>query len=105
MDPLTDRDPAACPPLTPLSARIAWAAAFERRIVAREHDLVAAVRTDIHKADWETVTQDILPLVASIAGTATTPPASSARASWAARHGGCSGSATGRSACRWGACS
>ncbi len=66
MDPLTDRDPAACPPLAPLSARIAWAAAFERRIVAREHDLVAAVRTDIHKADWETVTQDILPLVASI---------------------------------------
>ena len=52
--------------VTPLSARMAWAAAFERRIVAREHDLVAAVRTDIHKADWETVTQDILPLVASI---------------------------------------
>lgn len=57
---------ATCPPLVPLSARAAWAAAFERRIVGREHDLVAAVRTDIAKPEWETVTQDILPLVASI---------------------------------------
>ena len=57
---------ADCPPIVPLSARAAWADAFERRIVEREHDLVAAVRTDIAKPEWETVTQDILPLVASI---------------------------------------
>jgi len=73
-EPVPDHDmhPTGRPTLDPvagigrLDARVAWAAAFERRIVAREHDLVAAVRTDIHKADWETVTQDILPLVASI---------------------------------------
>jgi acyl-CoA reductase-like NAD-dependent aldehyde dehydrogenase len=53
-------------PVTPLSARIAWAAAFERRIVAREHDLVEAVRVDLGKPAWETVTQDIMGLVTSL---------------------------------------
>jgi aldehyde dehydrogenase (NAD+) len=53
-------------PVTPLSARMAWAAAFERRIVAREHDLVEAVRVDLGKPAWETVTQDIMGLVTSL---------------------------------------
>lgn len=49
-----------------LAARVRWCAEFERLLVTREHDLVAAVRADIGKADWETVTQEFLPLVASI---------------------------------------
>lgn len=62
----SERPAAGQHPVTPLSARIAWVAAFERRIVEREHELVAAVRTDIAKPSWETTTQDILPLVASL---------------------------------------
>ena len=53
-------------PVPSLAARVRWCSEFERSIVDREHDLVAAVRADIGKADWETVTQEFLPLVASI---------------------------------------
>lgn len=49
-----------------LSARVAWAAAFERRLVARERDLVDAVHTDIGKPAWEVVSGEVMPLVASI---------------------------------------
>ena len=49
-----------------LSARVAWASAFERRLVERERDLVDAVHTDIGKPEWEVVTHEIMTLVASI---------------------------------------
>jgi acyl-CoA reductase-like NAD-dependent aldehyde dehydrogenase len=52
--------------IAPIEARLAWAAAFERRIVEREAELVERVREDIAKAPWETVTQDVMPLVASL---------------------------------------
>ncbi|MFM9179771.1 MAG: aldehyde dehydrogenase family protein [Phycisphaerales bacterium] len=73
-EPVPDHDmhPTGRPTLDPvagigrLDARVAWAAAFERRIVARESDLVARVQADIGKAPWETVTQDVMPLVASL---------------------------------------
>ena len=52
--------------IAPIEARLAWAAAFERRIVEREAELVERVREDIAKATWETVTQDVMPLVASL---------------------------------------
>ena len=61
-----DSPAATLSPVSPLSQRVAWVAAFERRIVEREHDLVAAVRTDIGKPEWETTTQDVLPLAASL---------------------------------------
>ena len=57
-------DPAAG--IGPMEARLAWAAAFERRIVACEAELVARVEEDIGKPAWETVTQDVMPLVASL---------------------------------------
>ena len=49
-----------------LSERAAWAMEFERAVVAHERELVDAVRTDIGKPAWETVTQDVMPLVASL---------------------------------------
>ena len=49
-----------------LSARVAWASAFERRLVERERDLVDAVHTDIGKPEWEVVTNEIMTLVTSI---------------------------------------
>jgi aldehyde dehydrogenase (NAD+) len=56
----------AAEPVSVLSKRIAWAAEFERRIVDHESSLVEAVRTDIGKPSWETVTQDVMPLVAGL---------------------------------------
>lgn len=66
MKPTTANVDAPAPALAPMSARIAWCEEFERLLVDRERDLVAAVRADIGKAEWETVTQEFLPLVASI---------------------------------------
>ena len=56
--PDSDMHPTGRPNLDPvpgigrLDARVAWAAAFERRIVARESDLVARVQADMGKAPW-----------------------------------------------------
>jgi aldehyde dehydrogenase (NAD+) len=66
MKPTTANVDAPAPALAPVSSRIAWCEGFERLLVERERDLVAAVRADIGKAEWETVTQEFLPLVASI---------------------------------------
>jgi aldehyde dehydrogenase (NAD+) len=56
----------ALEPVSGLSARAAWVAAFERKVVARERDLVEAVHTDIGKTAWEVITHEIMPLVASM---------------------------------------
>jgi acyl-CoA reductase-like NAD-dependent aldehyde dehydrogenase len=54
------------PLVTPIEWRIAWIAAFERAVVDAEAALTDAVAADIGKGSWETVTQDIMPLVASM---------------------------------------
>jgi len=53
-------------PVAPMDRRMAWLAAFEREVVDSEASLTAAVESDIGKGSWETVTQEIMPLVASM---------------------------------------
>jgi aldehyde dehydrogenase (NAD+) len=52
--------------VTSLASRRQWLAAFERGIVARTDALAEAVRTDIGKQPWDTLTQELMPLVASL---------------------------------------
>lgn len=52
--------------LPSLARRLRWAEAFQQGIVRRERELCEAVRTDIGKVPWDTLTQELMPLVASI---------------------------------------
>ncbi|MFO0963376.1 MAG: aldehyde dehydrogenase family protein [Phycisphaerales bacterium] len=49
-----------------MAARLRWAEAFHRRLAAAEAELCDAVRNDIAKPAWETLTQELMPLVASL---------------------------------------
>ncbi len=52
--------------MSSLAARRTWLLAFERGVAARTDALAEAVRTDIGKQPWETLTQELMPLVASL---------------------------------------
>ncbi len=69
MHPLNDpqtRVVTPVPAISSLAARRAWLAAFGRRIAARTDAMAEAVRADIGKQPWETLTQELMPLVASL---------------------------------------
>jgi aldehyde dehydrogenase (NAD+) len=54
------------PGIEAIPRRVAWAARFRALLVEHEPALTDAIRTDIHKEPWETLTQEFMPTLAAI---------------------------------------
>lgn len=54
------------PPDWPIAERVRWLRAFRERLASRRGDLIALCVEEVHKTEWEALTADVLPLLASI---------------------------------------
>lgn len=50
----------------PIAERVRWLRAFRERVASRRGDLIGLCVEEVHKTEWEALTADVLPLLASI---------------------------------------
>jgi aldehyde dehydrogenase (NAD+) len=54
------------PPDWPIAERVRWLRAFRERVASRRGDFIGLCVEEVHKTEWEALTADVLPLLASI---------------------------------------